>query len=48
MVNYGTVSQNGDSPVLSYNLWYDQGSGEWISLTDTISQQHLVENLQAG
>lgn len=48
MCSFETVTQDGNSAILSYNLWYKEPQGEWVSLSDAISQQFLVTDLQAG
>lgn len=44
-----TNSATGDSPILSYNLYWDNGSGATtIELCDTLVTQFTVTELQGG
>jgi hypothetical protein len=42
----------GDSPILSLNLWYDQGKSNWTSLTGldsySLSEYFKVDKLTPG
>lgn len=51
--NFDTPPTNGRSPILSLNLWWDQGVNNWVSVAGdypnyTLSLKHKVSLLIAG